>query len=130
MSRSGNTVTLTLFDRNFNALAADGPSSSDGVAWTAGCDSDGAIAFQVEDQAMDQIHPGVLFTSDGSIGAPAQRGTWTRNMDYFNSVTFTGTSPQTCTINAMPHRSYDPGAPGFEPGGSDPDVGLARSFSF
>src|SRR5207237_9465057 len=84
LSRSGNTVTLTLFDRNFNALAADGPSSSDGVAWTAGCDSDGAIAFQVEDQAMEQIHPGVLFTSDGSIGVPAQRGTWTRNMDYFN----------------------------------------------
>ena len=37
---------------------------------------------------------------------------------------------QTCTVSVTPHRVYDPGAPGYDAEGSDPDNGVAASFSF
>lgn len=116
---SGNVI-VTLFDRNLNALAADGIASSDGVSWTAGAcgggAADGSVTFGVDDQVMDQTHPGILFTADtGAISAPGSRSTYTRSVDYHNSYSITGTpGGQSCPISAMPHRQYDPGAPGYD----------------
>jgi hypothetical protein len=125
------TVTAAFFDRNFNQLAADGPASADGISWTAECDS-GSLSFAADEQPMEQGKSGVLFAADGSISGPQNRATWTQAVDYANAVRFTAgdAASATCTVTARPHRGYDPGAPGFEPEGADPDPALSRSFSF
>jgi hypothetical protein len=126
------SAELRLFDRNFNQVAADGPSNSDGIAWSATCSNGGTIAFGVSDQIMEQHDPGVLFAADtGSISVPGQRSTWTRQTDYVNSIIYTpGTAPDTCAIDAKPHRLYDPGAIDIVGDGSDPDAALVGSITF
>ena len=126
-------IVYNLFDRNLNAVAADGIASSDGISWTSHCSGDGSIAFGVDDQVMDQIHPGILFNSDtGAISVPGTRSTYTRNIDYHNSAAFTGTTGQSCTLTAAPHRQYDPGAPGFDSQveTTNPDAALSTVFSY
>ena len=128
-------IIFNLFDRNMNALAADGIAASDGVAWTAGsCSDDGVITMGSDDQPMDQTHPGILFAADtGAISAPGSRTTYTRNIDYHNSVGFTGTrNGQTCSVSAISHRQYDPGAPGYEAQTEteNPDNGLSVFLHF
>jgi hypothetical protein len=125
---SGTSATLYLFDRNFNALAADGASATDGIGIQATCSDDAAPVSA--DIPMDQIHPGILFKADdGSISLPGSRSTWSQHIDYV--IGFTGTtSPQSCTVTATPHRQYDPGAPGIDADGSDPDTGFGAAFSF
>jgi len=80
---------------------------------------------------MDQSSSGILFAVDsGAISAPGNRSTYTRNDDYLNDVTFSGTTGQSCSISALPSRQYDPGAPGYDPQGSNPDSALSATFSF
>jgi len=118
-----------LFDRNMNVLAADGIASSDGIGWTAGsCSGDGTLTTASNDTPMDQVHPGILFAADtGSISVPGSRTTYTRNIDYHNAVSFTGTAGQSCGISTISHRQYDPGAPGFasQTETTNPDVGVS-----
>jgi hypothetical protein len=123
---------LRLFDRNFNQLAADGPSNSDGIAWSANCSNGGSIAFGLGDQIMEQHDPGVLFAADtGKISAPGLRSTWTRQTDYNNSILYTpGTAPDTCAISAAPHRAYDPGAIDIPGEGNNPDATVGGSVTF
>ena len=132
MTKSGADLSLTLFDRNFNALAADGPSASDGISWSATCAGDGQITM-TSPTALNQTDPGVLFTDDsGKISAPGLRTTWTRGTVYSNRTSFTGAPKQECTISAGPQRSYDPGAPEIPPGGgaANPDNPIAAAFPF
>jgi hypothetical protein len=127
------SAELRLFDRNFNQLAADGPSNTDGIAWSATCSNGGNVAFGAGDQIMEQHDPGVLFAADtGKISTPGQRSTWTRQTDYFNSMVYTpGTAPDTCSISAAPHREYDPGAIDIpSAGGSNPDAVVVGSIVF
>ncbi|MFN2550027.1 MAG: hypothetical protein ABR567_21590 [Myxococcales bacterium] len=128
------TSFKTVFvDANLNNLAADGPSGSDGMAWGAQCaggNADGT--FDVPDTALDQTNPGILFVADtGAISAPGNRSTYTQ-VSSGNVISSPGGSMagQSCTVSVKPHRVYDPGAPGFDAEGSDPDNGLAGSFSF
>jgi hypothetical protein len=127
-------LILNIFDRNLNALAADGIASSDGIAWAGGtCTGDGSVSPLSSDQPMDQTHPGILFTAaTGAISNPGSRTTYTRNIDYHNSFTFTGTAGQTCTGSALPHRQYDPGAPGYDSQveTTNPDVGISFPMHF
>ncbi|HZX97490.1 MAG TPA: hypothetical protein VFE90_23440 [Myxococcales bacterium] len=125
------SFTLALFDRNYNQLAADGPASSDGIAWSAACAS-GSIAFDEDDQRMEQGKPGVLFGGDEAISGPQNRATWTQAVDYTNGVHYTpgGEGGDSCTISARPHRVYDPGAPGLDPQGIDPDPLLSTTLVF
>lgn len=46
------------------------------------------------------------------------------------TVTATGTPGKTCTLGAQTHRAWDPGAPGFDAAGADPDVGIGLRVSF
>lgn len=134
IAAEGNSgVVLNLFDRNLNAVAADAIASSDGISWSSSCSGDGTILFGSSDQPMDQHDPGVLFSADtGKISAPGQRTTWTRNIDYHNTYTFTGSPSQTCNLTAQPHRQYDPGAPGFDQAveTTNPDIGTTYSRQF
>ena len=125
------TLALRLFDRNLNQLAADGPSASDGIVWTAGnCAKGGTLAFVADTQIMDQTHPGIGFNPDtGAISAPGQRSTWTQNTDYSNSVTISA-APDSCGISAAPQRVYDPGAIDLPSGGSNPDAVVTGSVAF
>ena len=132
---SGSSVTAYLVDRNLNALAADGPASSDGVTLTSTCSNppsnDCAVTFASGDIPMDQIHPGVLFKADdGSIILPQERATWTRNINYDVRPAVTGTKPISVDVFAQAHRLYDPGAPGYEAEGSNPDVGVGATFGY
>jgi hypothetical protein len=126
------SLLLRLFDRNLNQLAADGPSATDAIAWSASCSNGGSVAFQPESQIMEQHDPGVLFAADtGAISAPWLRSTWTRQTDYSNAIVYTpGTSPDSCTIGAAPHRAYDPGAIDIPAAGSDPDAVLVGAVKF
>jgi hypothetical protein len=131
-SNNKNSITTHFLDPNLNNLAADGPSGSDGLTWNATCaggNADGS--FAVTDTALDQSNPGILFAADtGSISAPANRGSYTQ-VGTGNTISSpTSMTGQHCTVTVQPHRSYDPGAPGFDPNGSDPDDGLAVDFSF
>ena len=132
LTQSGKSVTAHLFDRNFNALAADGPSASDGINFSGACSDDGQIA--AADFVMEQIEPGVLFNaSDGSISTPTLRSTWSQKTDYFFPTGFTSAThvTQACTISAAVHRRYNPGAPGFDSSGAEnPDAVPAATFSF
>jgi hypothetical protein len=134
MNKIGQDVTVYLFDRNFNALAADGPSSSDGINVSGSCQGgagDGVINV-VADQLIDQLHPGVLFKADdGSISVPNLRSTWTQFVDYDLHTSFTGTPGQTCSISAGPHRAYDPGAPGIAASAdTSPDAVLVTAYAY
>lgn len=82
---------------------------------------------------MDQANPGILFVFDtGAISAPGSRGTYTQHTDYGNTLASASgsMSGQSCTITAIPRRTYDPGAPNYQATGSDPDNGLAGLFAF
>lgn len=132
---ANDEMTYTTFDRNFNALAADGPSASDGIEWTAGCKGDGQLTMGVPTTALNQLDPGVLFEADtGKISAPGLRTTWTRGTSYSNKANFiAGSTPtDSCSVGAVPVRSYDPGSPDFSPGGAamNPDVGITLSATF
>lgn len=128
-----NTFKVVFVDANLNNLAADGTAASDGLAWGATChgaNADGA--FDVPNIALDQNNPGILFVNDtGAISAPGSRTTYTQ-VSSVNTISGAGgsMSGQTCTVSVQPHRVYDPGAPGFDAQGSDPDNGLAASFTF
>jgi hypothetical protein len=130
MTKTGSAVTVFFVDKNLNALAADGPSASDSVDWTADCAKGSTIA--VPSTVMDQVNPGILFTAEtGAISAPMNRMTYTRNINYSNSVNLAaGVTSDTCGITAGPHRAYDPGAPGYAPEGANPDAALITSFAF
>ncbi len=132
MTKSGADLSYTLFDRNFNALAADGPSASDGITWTPVCSGDGQVTL-TSPTALNPTDPGVLFDADtGKILAPGQRTTWSRGTAYGNHTGFTGAANQECTITGAPQRVYDPGAPEISPGGgaANPDNPIAAAFLF
>ncbi len=134
MTKSSGGVSYTIFDRNFNAVAADSPPPGDFIAWSSsGCSGDGQLTFGVDSLALNQLNPGVLFEADtGKISAPGLRSTWTQGTEYSNAVSYTGTGTQQCSVAAGTHRSYDPGAPEISPGGTtnDPDITVVSSFSF
>lgn len=132
-TRSGADVTAHLFDRNFNALAANGASASDGINFSGTCTDDGQTGSV--DRVMEQRAPGILFNdSDGSISAPGLRTTWSQKTDYVFGTGFTSATSkaQTCTISAAVHRAYDPGIePLFAPsGGQNPDAIPLAAFRF
>ena len=69
--------------------------------------------------------------STGAISAPGNRTTYTRNTNNSNTLTLAaGSTTDSCDIGAGPQRAYDPGAPGYDPQGSDPDAALVANFSF
>src|SRR5439155_2658216 len=83
-------LIYNIFDRNLNAVAADGIASSDGISWEGACSGDGTLTMASDNQPMDQTHPGILFAADtGSISVPGSRTTYTRNIDYHNIASFT-----------------------------------------
>ncbi len=142
MTKSGADLTFTLFDRNFNALAADGPSASDGMDWSANCGAGDGQVTLASPTALNQLDPGVLFESyldsnvlagGGRIIAPGNRLSWTTGTAYGNHSSFTTTTgPQECSVTAGPQRAYDPGAPEIPPGGgaTNPDNPIAVAFPF
>jgi hypothetical protein len=118
----GQSAQLFLHDVNFNALAADGPSGSDAVAFSGSCDS-GSLA-NLPELRMPQVadgYPGVAFKSDGAISDPADHATYLGATDAY-SFNFTyspaDSAADSCTLTASISRSYDPGAAGFDPIGS------------
>ena len=130
------SLTAHFVDRNLNALAADGASGADSIQWTVGtCTGDLVVNLFTDGIAMDQSNPGILISSDASaigvdsssISAPGTRSTYTRNTDYGNTYTYTGSG--SCPILATPARTYDPGAPNFDASGSDPDNGVGISVA-
>lgn len=130
-NKTSGTVTGTFFDSNLNSLAADGQSAADGIAFSAQCSGDGTITFAAPTVVMDQANPGISFAADtGKISAPGQRSTYTRNNQYQDGYSFTGTTGQTCTFSASPQRAYDPGAPGFPAQGTNPDATSVAGESF
>ena len=130
-SATGGVVSLRLFDRNLNQLAADGPSASDGIVWTAGtCANGGTLTFGTGDQIMEQVDPGVAFVPEtGAISAPGQRSSWTQKTDYSNPVAISA-APDSCTLSAGPQRIYDPGAIDFPSDGANPDAAIGGGVSF
>lgn len=131
-SATTGALLLRLFDRNLNQLAADGPSATDGIAWSSGaCAKGGTLTFGADTQIMEQVDPGILFSSDAPSGysAPGQRSTWTRQTDYNNAVTISA-APDSCPITAAPQRVYDPGAIDFPSEGANPDAAILGSASF
>jgi hypothetical protein len=119
-----------LHDANFNALAADGPAGTDAVAFSASCDQ-GTLGDIPPGIAMPQVadgYPGMLFKSapgqldNGAIEAPGNHATYLGATDAYGfKFSYAPPDPAaegSCTITAQVNRSYDPGAPGFEPGGS------------
>ena len=129
---NSGTLTLHLFDRNLNQLAADGPSATDGIAWTAGtCANGGTLTFGADDQIMEQRDPGILFAPDAKTGisSPSSRSTWTRQTDYVNNV-YISAAPDSCGVSAGPHRVYDPGAIDFASDGANPDAAIGGGVTF
>ena len=124
VDKTNHTLTAHFVDKNLNALAAVGTSGADSILWTPGsCTGDASITLVTDGIAMDQSNPGILFTADtGAISAPGSRSSYTRNTDYSDGYTLTGTG--TCPVTATPSRTYDPGAPGYDASGSDPDDGV------
>ena len=133
LTKTASDVTYTLFDANFNALAADGPSASDLVDWNSSCLGDGQVNLGLSSFALNQLNPGVAFEADtGKISAPGLRSTWSQGTAYRNPTNFMGTAGQSCSISVHPQRQYDPGAPGVPPGAgaTSPDIELVGSFTF
>jgi hypothetical protein len=135
LTKSGADLSFTVFDRNFNAVAADGPSAQvDQIEWAADCSpNDGQVTLALTNQALNQLDPGVLFEADtGKISAPQLHTTWLRGTTYTNHSSFTGTAGQGCSVTAQTKRQYDPGAPDISPGGTatDPDIVLVAGFPF
>jgi len=56
---------------------------------------------------MDQVNPGILFTAaTGAISAPGNRTTYTRNINYSDSVVLaSGQTSDSCIIGAGPHEA-------------------------
>jgi hypothetical protein len=124
VDKPNHALTAHFVDRNLNALAAVGSAGADAIEWTVGsCTGDASLILTTDAVAMDQTNPGILFTAGtDAISAPGNRGTYTRNTDYGNTYALSGTG--TCPVTAAPARTYDPGAPGFEPTGANPDNGV------
>jgi len=134
MTRSGNVATAYFVDKNLNALAADGAAVTDGIDWSGQCSGGSSISLGAAATVMDQVNPGILFTAEtGAISAKGNRSTYTRNIDYGNSVSVAlaqGLTSDTCGISAGPHRGYDPGAPGYDPQGAIADAVMDVAFLF
>jgi len=113
---------LYLNDKNLNALAADSVGGTDSVTFQAGtCTLNGAVTV-AGDGSLSQ-EPGILFkATDGSISTPGLHDTYLQHTDYDFSVHFTGDKGQTCNLAATGARSYDPGAPTYDPSGSATDT--------
>jgi hypothetical protein len=120
-SGSLRTFQLYVHDSNFNALAADADPGNDVVSIDGSCTA-GQLTLP-SSRALPQQgsdgYPGVLFNSAGAIAAPGNPATYLGSTDAVQ-FSFSYTPPESgtdsCTINAVLNRTYDPGAPGFAAG--------------
>ena len=125
---------LRIHDRNFNKLAADGPSGTDLATFGASCTQSASFTLSPATSHLDQVKVGIQLNNgdeEHPIAGPQFPGTYRQGTEYAvgGSVDDASAHP-ICTIEATLNRVYDPGAPGFSSTGSSDAETISGAVSF
>jgi hypothetical protein len=119
VSGKGVSATLRVHDKNLNKLAAAGAAGTDTFLLAGECTQGATFTGPSLPQALNQDKPGILLAADGTITGPGLSSSYRQGTEYpFSGSVDDNSAHPLCTLSAALSRSYDPGAPGFDPAGS------------
>jgi hypothetical protein len=133
---TSGSVTLRINDKNFNTVAAAGVAGADTIQLTSNSCTDGHTLTIPDSLKLEQVKPGIKLLLDqgqpdqmAGIDGPGFSSTYRQGSDYSFNATVDAT-PTQCDLKGTLNRTYDPGAPGFDPAGDLGTEEISGALSF